>query len=121
MKRIAQIVDNTIYNVSLAEDDWIIPDGFMLESDAIKLGIPYSKKTSGRKIWNNKTDFWNEFSIQEKIIISNSNNQMLKFFLTELSIWDGEVWSDDERVITGLNILLSENIISQERIIQITG
>lgn len=114
MKRIAHIENNEIERISLAEDDWILPENCMLESEAISLGYAF-KKTNSFKIWSSKVDFWNEFTLQEKITISDFSNPMVKFFLTELSIWNGEVWATDERVIQGINTLVNQQIISQER------
>lgn len=118
MKRIAQIENNEIVSVSLADDEWVLPSGYMLESDAITLGYPY-KQYQQFRIWITKTEFWNEFTMQEKIAITNSPNEMVKFFFAELMIWTGEVWSNDERVVQGLNLLVTENIISQQRYTEI--
>jgi hypothetical protein len=114
MKRIAKIENNEIESVSLADDDWVLPQGYILESDALALGYPY-KQQQQFKTWPTKTEFWNEFTMQEKIVITNSANEMVKFFFAELMIWTGEVWCNDSRVVQGMNLLVSENIISQQR------
>ena len=44
MKRIAQIENNEIINVSIADDNWVTPQGYMLESDAIAIGYQYKQK-----------------------------------------------------------------------------
>lgn len=114
MNRIAQIENNEIISVSLADDDWVVPQGYMLESDALALGYTYKQHQQFRT-WPSKTEFWNEFTMQEKIAIANSLNEMVKFFFAELMIWTGEVWSSDERVVQGLNLLVTENIITQQK------
>jgi hypothetical protein len=114
MNRIAQIENNEIASVSLADDNWVMPQGYMLESDALALGYTY-KQYQRFKTWLTKTEFWNEFTMQEKIAIANSPNEMVKFFFAELMIWTGEVWSSDDRVIQGLNLLVTENIITQQK------
>jgi hypothetical protein len=114
MKRIAHIQNNEIASVSLADDEWVIPQGCMLESDAVALGYPYMQRQQF-KIWSTKTEFWDEFTMQEKIAIANSTNDMIKFFFAELMIWTGEVWSNDDRVIQGVNLLVSEQIITQQK------
>jgi hypothetical protein len=114
MKRVAKIENNEIESVSLADDDWALPSGYMLESDALALGYPYKQHQQFRT-WPTKTEFWNEFTMQEKIAIANSTNEMVKFFFAELMIWTGEVWSNDERVVQGMNLLVTEQIITQQR------
>lgn len=115
MKRIAHIENNKIVSVSIADDDWQMPANCMLESQAIALGLEYHYANSDRKIWPSRAEFWNEFELGEKIAISNSSNEMVKYFLTELSIWNGEVWSDDAKVVQGLNVLVAEQLLTQER------
>lgn len=115
MKRIAHIQNNEIVSVSIADDNWIIPEGCMLESAAISLGYPFKKVEQKNKIWLSRVEFWNEFTMQEKIAIASSTSDMVKFFFAELTIWNGEVWSDDPRVQQGLDLLVSEQIITSER------
>jgi hypothetical protein len=115
MKRIAQIENNQIISVSLADDNWVIPQGYMLESDAIAAGIQYKPNGLQFKTWPSRVEFWNELTQQEKIAIAASTSDMVKFFFAELTIWNGEVWSTDDRVIQGLNLLVTENIITQQK------
>lgn len=68
-----------------------------------------------RKVWNSRVEFWNTFTVQEKIAIASSTNDMVKYFFAELTIWNGEVWSDDPRVQQGLDLLVNEQIITSER------
>lgn len=115
MKRIAHIENNQIVQVSIAADDWILPANCMLESDALMQGIHYKPKDASHRVWNSRVEFWNEFTMQEKIAIAASTNDMIKYFFAELTIWSGEIWSNDERVVQGMNILVAENIITQQR------
>lgn len=70
---------------------------------------------AARKVWASRVEFWNEFTMQEKIDIAASTNSVVRFFFAELTIWNGEVWSDDPRVQSGLDLLVSENIIASQR------
>jgi len=70
---------------------------------------------AARKVWNSRVEFWNEFTVQEKIAIAASTNDMVKYFFAELTIWNGEVWSDDPRVQQGLDLLVAEQIITPQR------
>lgn len=70
---------------------------------------------AARKVWNSRVEFWNAFTMQEKIAIATSTNDMVKFFFAELTIWNGEVWSDDPRVQQGLDLLVAEQIITPQR------
>lgn len=115
MKRIAHIENNQIVQVSIAADDWILPANCMLESDALMQGIHYKHKDASHRVWNSRVEFWNEFTMQEKIAIAASMNDMVKYFFAELTIWNGEVWSTDERVVQGLTLLANEQIITEQR------
>lgn len=70
---------------------------------------------AARKVWNSRVEFWNAFTVQEKIAIAASTNDMVKYFFAELTIWNGEVWSDDPRVQQGLDLLVAEQIIDSSR------
>lgn len=74
---------------------------------------------NARKVWNSRVEFWNSFNQQEKIAIAASTNDMVKFFFAELTIWNGEVWSDDPRVQQGLTLLVNEQIITAQRKMEI--
>lgn len=56
-----------------------------------------------------------EFSLPEIGAIANSADQNVKTVVFILSNWQSEVWSDDLRVIGGLDALQSAGIISAER------
>lgn len=73
------------------------------------------QEINARKVWTSRVEFWNEFSMQEKIDIAASTNSMVRFFFAELTIWNGEVWSDDPRVQSGLDLLVSETVITNQR------
>lgn len=113
--RIAHIENNEIVQVSIAPDDAVLSENCMLESDAVAQGYTYRRNNPSRKIWPSKADFWNEFTMQEKITLAASTSDMVKYFFAELTIWDGEVWSDDARVIQGLDLLQSLQLITAER------
>lgn len=115
MKRIAHIQNNEIASVSLADDDWQLPVDCMLESDAIAAGLAYKQPDIQHKTWPSRVEFWNEFTIDEKVIITNHTNAMIKYFLTELSIWNSQVWSNDEKVVEALDLLELQQCITAER------
>jgi len=71
--------------------------------------------TAARKTWKNAQAFMAEFSLPEIGAIANSADQNVKTVVFILSNWQSEVWSDDLRVIGGLDALQSAGIISAER------
>jgi hypothetical protein len=68
-----------------------------------------------RKIWDNASLFIQEFSLEEMAAISLSSEPTIAALRLLLSTWFGEVWSDDPRVTSGLNALISSEIINENR------
>lgn len=68
-----------------------------------------------RKEWPTKGAFWNEFHPEEKQAITTSSEASIKYLLTELQMWEGPVWSDDARVIGGLDAVQAIGAIDQKR------
>lgn len=68
-----------------------------------------------RKIWATKSLFWSEFSELEKVSILTSEHAEVKVLYSELTMWTGEVWSDDPRITTGLSALVNLNILTESR------
>lgn len=120
MNRIVHIENNQIVNVSLAPDDWELPSNCMLESEALALGLA-RKVDASFKTWPSRVEFWDEFTLQEKVAITNASDAMIKYFLSELYVWIGQIWSTDERVVQGLNALVSLQIIDSQRKAEILG
>lgn len=68
-----------------------------------------------RKTWPDAKAFLQEFGLDEMALISLSTNPIIAALRFLLSTWLGEVWSDDERVEMGLDALVSEGIIDEDR------
>lgn len=117
MKRVAVIQSNYILNVVLLNTNDPLESNQMLEADALAAGYTYIPQPiqPNRKIWSTVSEFWNEFTILEKSGIIESPSTQIKLLNTELAMWRGDVWSDDERVQMGLDALVSAGIISESR------
>lgn len=72
-----------------------------------------------RKIWKNSQAFLAEFSLSEIAQISISTSPTIAALRFILSTWSGEIFSDDERVVTGLDAIQSTEIINAIRRIEI--
>jgi hypothetical protein len=68
-----------------------------------------------RKVWQNSSAFVQEFSLQEMASISLSQDPVIAALRLLLSTWFGEVWSDDPRVVNGLDSLVISGIIDENR------
>lgn len=89
--------------------DWIIRDLTTEERAAV-----------ARKIWPNTQAFLAEFTIAEMAGIGLSADPTIAALRVMLSVWSGQIYSDDERVVTGLAALHIAGIITTQRRIQIT-
>lgn len=83
---------------------WIVDDKTQEELQA-----------DARKVWQNASAFVQEFSLQEMASISLSQDPVIAALRLLLSTWFGEVWSDDLRVINGLDSLVASGIIDENR------
>jgi hypothetical protein len=72
------------------------------------------------KIWANAQDFMAEFTTPEKADIAMSIDPTIATLRLELSTWFSEVYSNDYRVVSGLNKLVQLGIISEARKVEIT-
>lgn len=90
------------------QDNWIIADKTADELAA-----------DARKVWETSARYVLEFSLQEMAAISLSTNPTIAALRLLMASWDGEVWSDDPRVIAGLNELENESIIDAGRKLEI--
>jgi hypothetical protein len=72
-----------------------------------------------RKIWPDKSRFWNEFTADEKSAILTSEHGGIKVLHSDLTMWPGEVWSDDSRIQQGLSGLVAVKILTESRKTQI--
>jgi len=73
-----------------------------------------------RKIWPDKSRFWNEFTADEKAAILTSEHGGIKVLHSDLTMWPGEVWSDDAKVQQGLSGLVAVGILTESRKTEIT-
>lgn len=73
------------------------------------------------KVWNNTEEFISEFTLQEMAGISTSEDPVIAGLRLLLSCWRGSVISDDPRVAAGLDALVAQNIISENRRTEIIG
>lgn len=67
------------------------------------------------KVWPSKTEFWAEFTQEEKAGIITSTNIGIRMLDKELTMWTATVRADDQRIIDGLTALASAGIISGAR------
>lgn len=70
---------------------------------------------NARKVWLNKALFWAEFTEAEKVSILTSENAGVKVLYSDLTMWSGEVWSDDAKIVQGLSGLVALGILTEER------
>lgn len=74
---------------------------------------------AARKVWTDAGAFWAEFTPTEKAAIVTSEVTGIKVLYAELTMWRGEVWSDDPagggRVIQGLDALIAAGILTEQR------
>jgi len=67
-----------------------------------------------RKIWPTVTQFWGELPEQARHQIALSDDPNVVVLRTDLAMWRGEVWSDDERVTGALLFLVLLEILSEQ-------
>ena len=89
--------------------DWVVRDMTPSELD-----------DSLRKVWPNTQAFLAEFTLTEMAGIGLSTDPTIAALRLMLSVWSGQIYSDDERVITGLSALQVAGIITSERQIEIS-
>jgi hypothetical protein len=73
------------------------------------------------KIWANAQEFVAEFTNEEKAGIALSTDPTVAALRFELSTWFSEVYSNDPRVVSGLDKLVELGIITEVRRTEITS
>jgi hypothetical protein len=68
-----------------------------------------------RKTWTDKSKFWDKFTADEKAAILTSEHSGIKVLWSDLTMWPGEVWSDDSRIQQGLSGLVAVKILTESR------
>lgn len=76
---------------------------------------PEEQAAAARKVWKTSGDYLTEFTFEEMAAISLSQNPTIAALRLLLASWAGEVWSDDPRVLTGIQALITQGIITQAR------
>lgn len=71
-------------------------------------------------VWPSRAEFWEEFEQSEKIAILASESMTVKALMVELQMWDREIRANDPRIQNGLALLVSLNLITENRLTQIT-
>lgn len=66
-----------------------------------------------RKKWANAADFLGEFSLEQMAAISLSTNPTIAALRLLLASWPSDVWSDDPRILMGLDQLVGDGILSE--------
>lgn len=88
--------------------DWVIRDM-----------APIELADNLRKTWTTSQAFLSEFTISEMAGIGLSADPTIAALRLMLSVWSGQIHSDDERVVTGLAALHIAGILTAERRAQI--
>lgn len=86
------------------QDQWVIVDK-----------TPEELAAEVRKVWPTSARYLVEFNLAEMAAISLSTDPTIAALRLLLASWDGEVWSDDPRVVAGLDALESNGIIDAAR------
>lgn len=67
------------------------------------------------KSWPSKSEFWAEFTQEEKAGIITSTNIGIRMLDKELTMWTTTVRADDARILAGLSALTAAGILTTER------
>jgi len=113
----AIIESGYIVNVILTGDGWTAAEGVTAMPYDVAISAGYVRKpaVATEKIWPNSQAFMAEFSLAEMAAISLSTNPIIAALRMMLSTWRSEVHANHDDVITGLNALVSEGILTAER------
>lgn len=110
--------------VNIVGDQYIFTDGLPPPTEQELIDTYQDALTeyenSKIKIWNDTESFLSEFSLEEMASISLSVHPIIAGLRLLLSCWKGQVFSNDPRVIAGLDALVQQGIISEDRKAAIT-
>jgi hypothetical protein len=70
---------------------------------------------AARKIWQDSAHFLESFSLAETAAISISSDATIAALRLILATWGNEIWSDDARIVAGLDALVAAQIITTQR------
>lgn len=102
----------------VAGDGGIVPTIEEIETYRIATEADLAQKDAviaARKIWQDSAAFMASFTLAETASISISANTTIAALRLILATWQGEIWSDDPRIIAGLDALVESQIITTER------
>lgn len=68
-----------------------------------------------RKVWGTAHDFLLAFTAAEQAAISLSTDAGVAALRLQLMTWPGQVWTDDPRIIGGMDAIVSAGIIDETR------
>lgn len=68
-----------------------------------------------RRVWATAADFWGEFTQSEQLVISISEIPAVRALVVSLSVWQAEMWSDDQRVQAGFQALIASGLLTEAR------
>ncbi len=66
-----------------------------------------------RKIWPGAAEFLSEFNLEQLAAISLSQDPIVAALRLLLASWPAEIWSDDARIVMGLDRLVAVGVIGQ--------
>lgn len=88
----------------------------MLLATALADGYEYAPVPPPvRRVWESAGDFWAEFTHAEQSLISSSSIPEIRALVVSLSVWQAEMWSDDQRVQAGFQTLIASGILTEAR------
>jgi hypothetical protein len=76
---------------------------------------PDELAAAARKTWPNAAAFLGEFTMPELAAIELSTDPTIAALRLLLASWTADVWSDDPRIVMGLDALESAGIITEAR------
>jgi hypothetical protein len=92
-----------------------LEDLFWIDEATVRQLTSEELAALARKVWQNNARYLAEFTFTEMAQISLSPDPTIAALRLLLASWDGEVWSDDPRVIAGLDALELNEIIDEDR------
>jgi len=85
------------------------------EARTVHYGWQFAALPPTVKAWPSKTEFWAEFTQEEKAGIITSSNIGIRMLDKELTMWTAAVRADDARILAGLSALTAAGILTTER------
>lgn len=104
------VLDPPSYNIETQKPPIFINGTWVIQDKTEE-----EKAADARKVWTTASDYLLEFTFEEMVQISLSTNPTIAGLRLLLTVWIGEVWSDDVRVLSGLDALEATGIITSER------